>query len=156
METETIPNAPIADGEPIILLRGYCFTMASEWTEHLCLVHLGDGRWTLGEYTYEFFTDFVGEFDEETGEPILDEETGDPVLPEFIDEYRVLGFNEDGYVQIDKLNCNRVSEPFTREQLEIPVAFATANGWSGLEDFAAAMQRLRELVDAAGAPPPEA
>lgn len=155
MEPDTIPNEPATAGEPIILLRAFCFTIASEWTEHLCLVDLGGGHWTLGEYTYEFFTDFVGLCDEEC-EPIIDEETDEPLLPEFIDEYRVLGRNEDGYVQIDKLNCNRVSEPFTREQLEVPVAFATANGWSALEDFSAAMERLRRLVDPEDAPPPEA
>ena len=68
-------------------------TMASNWTEQLCLSRLSDDKWRIDVCGFEWA--------EETGN-FWDEEADEYVLPDEIDGYSVLG-TEDDYVVIAKL-----------------------------------------------------
>jgi hypothetical protein len=65
-------------------------TMASTWTEHLCLHQMSDGKWCLDIRSFEV----VGEAND------FADEDGD--LPDNIDGQEVVG-TEDGYVVVNNL-----------------------------------------------------
>lgn len=68
-------------------------TMASNWTEHLCLHRLADGSFRLDVLGWEVW----GQDSE-----FWDEETEECEIPDEIDGHMVIGV-EDGFVVIDNL-----------------------------------------------------
>jgi hypothetical protein len=68
-------------------------TMASNWTEHLCLHQKADGSFRLDVLGWEYW----GEDSE-----FMDDETGEIEVPDEIDGLKVMDI-EDGCIVIDKL-----------------------------------------------------
>ena len=100
-------------------------SMASTWTEHLCIHRMPDGKWCLDIRGYELAGE-AREFENENGD-----------LPDEIDGWKVIG-REDEYVVVDLLvphsdaYSTYVFDQFDAEEFE--ERFKTDNSeWCGDE-----------------------
>ena len=76
--------------EVIIITSKEQSTLASTWTEHLCIHKLADGKWCIDIRGYEVVGE-ASEFEDDEGN-----------IPDVIEGLAVVG-TEDGYVVVDNL-----------------------------------------------------
>ena len=125
---------------PTILMSREGSSMASTWTEHLC-VSCSDGKWLIGEYGYNWAAS-IDDIPEE--ERYTDD--GELKIPEFWDGHKVLGIADGEYIETDELVERGNDVEFYAGDLDKAVKFAVDFGWNHYANFNDAMKRLQSIV----------
>jgi hypothetical protein len=128
--------------KPIILLSREKSSIASTWTEHLCVTKIHT-HWKIGEYSYEW----VGSVHDLIPHEQLYSPDGDLIVPEYWNGVRVIRIADGEYLEIDELFDRGVSAEFSSESISEAIHFAEAYSWSDLPDFDQAMDKLRTIVE---------
>jgi hypothetical protein len=128
------------DLPPTILMSREGSSMASTWTEHLCVSCL-DGKWLIGEYGYNWAAsiDDIPEEERYT-------EDGELKIPEEWNGHKVLGIADGEYIETDEL-VERVNYiEFLSSDIHTAVKFGIEFGWRKYQEFPIAMEKLRAIV----------
>jgi hypothetical protein len=128
------------DLPPKILMSREGSSMASTWTEHLCVSCL-DGKWLIGEYGYNWAAsiDDIPEEERYT-------EDGELKIPEEWDGHKVLGIADGEYIETDELVERGNDIEFTENELKKAIDFAVNYGWNDYPNFDKAMKQLEKIV----------
>jgi hypothetical protein len=128
------------DLRPTILMSREGSSMASTWTEHLCVSCL-DGKWLIGEYGYNWAAsiDDIPEEERYT-------EDGELKIPEEWDGHKVLGIADGEYIETDELVERGNDIEFTENELNKAIDFAVNYGWNDYPNFDKAMKQLEKIV----------
>jgi hypothetical protein len=115
-------------------------SMASTWTEHLCVSCL-DGKWLIGEYGYNWAAsiDDIPEEERYT-------EDGELKIPEEWDGHKVLGIADGEYIETDELVERGNDIEFTENELKKAIDFAVNYGWNDYPNFDKAMKQLEKII----------
>jgi hypothetical protein len=125
---------------PTILMSREGSSMASTWTEHLCISCL-DGKWLIGEYGYNWAAsiDDIPEEERYT-------EDGELKIPEEWDGHKVLGIADGEYIETEELVERGNDIEFTENELNKAIDFAVNYGWNDYPNFDKAMKQLEKIV----------
>jgi hypothetical protein len=128
------------DLPPKILMSREGSSMASTWTEHLCVSCL-NGKWLIGEYGYNWAAsiDDIPEEERYT-------EDGELKIPEEWDGHKVLGIADGEYIETDELVERGNDIEFTENELKKAMDFAVNYGWNDYPNFDKAMKQLEKIV----------
>ena len=128
------------DLPPTILMSREGSSMASTWTEHLCVSCL-DGKWLIGEYGYNWAAsiDDIPEEERYT-------EDGELKIPEEWDGHKVLGIADGEYIETDELVERGNDIEFRENELNKAIDFAVNYGWNDYPNFDKAMKQLEKIV----------
>ena len=128
------------DLPPTILMSRDGSSMASTWTEHLCVSCL-DGKWLIGEYGYNWAAsiDDIPEEERYT-------EDGELKIPEEWDGHKVLGIADGEYIETGELVERGNDIEFTENELQKAIDFAVNYGWNDYPNFDKAMKQLEKMV----------
>jgi hypothetical protein len=128
------------DLPPTILMSREGSSMASTWTEHLCVSCL-DGKWLIGEYGYNWAAsiDDIPEEERYT-------EDGELKIPEEWDGHKVLGIADGEYIETDELVERGNDIEFTENELKKAIDFAVNYGWNDYPNFDKAMKQLEKII----------
>jgi hypothetical protein len=128
------------DLPPTILMSREGSSMASTWTEHLCISCL-DGKWLIGEYGYNWAAsiDDIPEEERYT-------EDGELKIPEEWDGHKVLGIADGEYIETDELVERGNDIEFRENELNKAIDFAVNYGWNDYPNFDKAMKQLEKIV----------
>jgi hypothetical protein len=128
------------DLPPTILMSREGSSMASTWTEHLCVSCL-DGKWLIGEYGYNWAAsiDDIPEEERYT-------EDGELKIPDEWDGHKVLGIADGEYIETDELVERGNDIEFTENELKKAIDFAVNYGWNDYPNFDKAMKQLEKMV----------
>ena len=128
------------DLPPTILMSREGSSMASNWTEHLCVSCTG-GKWLIGEYGYNWAAsiDDIPEEERYT-------EDGELKIPEVWDGHKVSGIADGEYIETDELVERENDLEFKNNEIEKAIGFAFEFGWNDCANFDDAMKRLRKIV----------
>lgn len=130
----------IKDLPPTILMSREGSSMASTWTEHLCVSCL-DGKWLIGEYGYNW----VASIDDIPEEERYTED-GELKIPDEWDGHKVLGIADGEYIETDELVERGNDIEFTENELKKAIDFAVNYGWNDYPNFDKAMKQLEKMV----------
>lgn len=142
---------------PKILLSRENSSMASTWTELLCVEREQD-EWKIGEYAYQW----AGSIYDLIPEDKRYDEDDELVIPEFWEGVRVRGVADGEYIETEEIVVRGELFSFSKDQIEDAIAFVKAYGWDRLPDFEQAMGKLVTIVSgtsteaSTGAAAPEA
>jgi len=125
---------------PTILMSREGSSMASTWTEHLCVSCI-KGKWLIGEYCYNWAAsiDDIPEEERYT-------EDGELKIPEIWDGHKVLGIADGEYIETDELVERGNDVEFYATELEKAIKFAVDFGWNDYTNFDVAMKQLQKIV----------
>jgi hypothetical protein len=125
---------------PKILMSREGSSMASTWTEHLCVSCL-NGKWLIGEYGYNWAAsiDDIPEEERYT-------EDGELKIPEEWEGHKVLGIADGEYIETDELVERGNDIEFTENELNKAIDFAVNYGWNDYPNFDKAMKQLEKVV----------
>ena len=128
------------DLPPTILMSREGSSMASTWTEHLCVSCL-DGKWLIGEYGYNWAAsiDDIPEEERYT-------EDGELKIPDEWDGHKVLGIADGEYIETDELVERGNDIEFTENELKKAIDFAVNYGWNDYPNFDKAMKQLEKII----------
>ena len=128
------------DLPPTILMSREGSSMASTWTEHLCVSCL-DGKWLIGEYGYNWAAsiDDIPEEERYT-------EDGELKIPEEWDGHKVLGIADGEYIETGELVERGNDIEFTENELKKAIDFAVNYGWNDYPNFDKAMKQLEKII----------
>lgn len=128
------------DLPPTILMSREGSSMASTWTEHLCVSCI-EGKWLIGEYGYNWAAsiDDIPEEERYT-------EDGELKIPEEWDGHKVLGIADGEYIETDELVERGNDIEFTESELKKAIDFAINYGWNDNPNFDKAMKQLEKTV----------
>lgn len=128
------------DLPPTILMSREGSSMASTWTEHLCVSCL-DGKWLIGEYGYNWAAsiDDIPEEERYT-------EDGELKIPDEWDGHKVLGIADGEYIETEELVERGNDIEFTENELKKAIDFAVNYGWNDYPNFDKAMKQLEKMV----------
>lgn len=132
---------------PVILMSREGSSMASSWTEHLCISRLDD-TWLLGEYGYNWAASVYDIPEEERYT-----EEGDFKVPNEWKGHKVIGIADGEYIETEELVERGNEIEFTAQSLGKAIEFATEFGWDGYEGFDNAMKKIQSLVSTGATPP---
>jgi hypothetical protein len=128
------------DLPPTILMSREGSSMASTWTEHLCVSCI-EGKWLIGEYGYNWAAtiDDIPEEERYT-------EDGELKIPDEWDGHKVLGIADGEYIETDELVERGNDIEFTENELKKAIDFAVNYGWNDYPNFDKAMKQLEKMV----------
>ena len=128
------------DLQPTILMSREGSSMASTWTEHLCVSCI-KGKWLIGEYGYNWAAsiDDIPEEERYT-------EDGELKIPEEWDGHKVLGIADGEYIETDELVERGNDIEFRENELNKAIDFAVNYGWNDYPNFDKAMKQLEKIV----------
>ena len=128
------------DLQPTILMSREGSSMASTWTEHLCVSCI-EGKWLIGEYGYNWAAsiDDIPEEERYT-------EDGELKIPEEWDGHKVLGIADGEYIETEELVERGNDIEFTEDDLNKAIEFAVNYGWNDYPNFDKAMKQLKKIV----------
>ena len=128
------------DLQPTILMSREGSSMASTWTEHLCVSCI-EGKWLIGEYGYNWAAsiDDIPEEERYT-------EDGELKIPEEWDGHKVLGIADGEYIETEELVERGNDIEFTEIDLNKAIEFAVNYGWNDYPNFDKAMKQLEKIV----------
>ena len=128
------------DLQPTILMSREGSSMASTWTEHLCVSCI-EGKWLIGEYGYNWAAsiDDIPEEERYT-------EDGELRIPEEWEGHKVLGIADGEYIETEELVERGNDIEFTENDLNKAIEFAVNYGWNDYPNFDKAMKQLKILV----------
>lgn len=126
--------------QPTILMSREGSSMASTWTEHLCVSRIGD-RWFIGEYGYNWAASIydLPEEDRYT-------ENGELKVPEMWDGHKVIGIADGEYIETEELVDRGNYIEFRSADIQIAINFGIEFGWSQYQEFSVAMTKLEAIV----------
>jgi len=126
--------------QPTILMSREGSSMASTWTEHLCVSRIGD-KWFIGEFGYNWAASIydVPEEDRYT-------DSGEFKVPEVWEGHKVLGIADGEYIETDELVDRGNYIEFISSDIQAAVEFGIEFGWRKYQDFPIAMEKLRAIV----------
>jgi len=128
------------DIPPTILMSREGSSMASTWTEHLC-ISFAKGKWLIGDYNYNWaasINDIAAE-DRYT-------DSGELKIPDEWDGHKVLGIADGEFIETDELIERGNFLEFDNSELDKAIAFAVEFGWSVYPSFEDAMTKLKKFV----------
>jgi hypothetical protein len=128
------------DLQPTMLMSREGSSMASTWTEHLC-VSCVDGKWLIGEYGYNWAAS-IDEIPEE--ERYTDD--GNLKIPEEWDGHKVIGIADGEYIETDELVDRGNNIEFLSSDIHAAVKFGIEFGWRKYQEFPIAMGKLRAII----------
>jgi hypothetical protein len=128
------------DLPPTILMTRENSSMASTWTEHLC-VSCADGKWLIGEYGYNWAAS-ISDIPEEERYT----EDGQLKIPEEWDGHKVLGIADGEYIETDELVERGNDLTFQKNELEQAIEFAVNFRWNDYPKFDKAMKQLEKII----------
>jgi hypothetical protein len=128
------------DLQPTILMSREGSSMASTWTEHLCVSCI-EGKWLIGEYGYNWAAsiDDIPEEERYT-------EDGELRIPEEWEGHKVLGIADGEYIETEELVERGNDIEFTENDLNKAIEFAVNYGWNDYPNFDKAMKQLKIIV----------
>lgn len=128
------------DLPPTILMSREGSSMASTWTEHLCVSCI-EGKWLIGEYGYNWAASICDIPEEERYT-----EDGELKIPEEWDGHKVLGIADGEYIETDELVERGNDIEFTENELKKAIDFAVIYGWNDYPNFDKAMKQLEKII----------
>ncbi len=126
--------------QPEILMSREGSSMASTWTEHLCLSRTGD-RWFLGEYNYNWPIS-VYDLPENKQERLNNE----LYISEEWNGFKVLGIADGEYLVTEELVSRGNDFEFDSNNIDKAIEFAIDYSWGEYDGFNEAMEKLKFIV----------
>lgn len=140
----------LAIGEAELLLTRECSTMASSWTEHLCLVRESETSWLLGSFSPEWLCPIS-----DVPDDILYDENEEMVIPETWEGKKIVGLGDGEFLETEDLISQYEEVVFGTSEMQKAVSFFHEYGWSNEEGAEQALERIIALTNGTSSDEPE-
>jgi hypothetical protein len=120
-------------------------TMASSWTEHLCIEPVGPGQFQLSTCKPEW----LGSIYDLVPEDELYSESGELIVPDTWDGKKITGLGDSEYLETDVLlpgEGEAESSIFDASSIAAARDFCESDGWTTREGFENGWQKIQRLV----------
>lgn len=128
--------------KPSLLISRAQSTMVSTWDEMLGIERIGDGKWRIGTYGYDWVANIYDVIPEEE----LYDDKGDIRVPEEWNGHKIIGLADGEYLESDELVSKDDEVEFDAQSLHLADEYCRRHGWNATPTFPEAWRRLQAAV----------